>query len=92
MSFLKNRFNQIFNKPKLIKELEQELNATFKLVDIEIIMEFGGKTQYAINEKGKIIGLKINNFELKDLPKNIKEFKDLQFLNLYNNEIINILH
>ncbi len=86
-------------KPILIQELEKELKTTFKQVDVEGVMrdesgksrKVGKAAKYAINDSGKIIGLKIANFDLLELPKNIKEFQELQFLNLSANKISDIL-
>ncbi len=80
-------------KPILIQKLEKELKTTFEQVDAEEIMEMeiewnSKKSQYVINEKGEIIGLGINKFELKDLLKNVKKFKDLQFLNLDSTQFL----
>ncbi len=79
------------HKPLLIQELEQELNTSFRPVHIEQIMDCEKPhTLYAINEAGKIIGLKIFEFELKELPENIREFTNLKFLNLAYNQISDI--
>ncbi len=76
----------------LIQELEKELDTTFEKVDAKklIYVEWKRITQYATNNVGKIVGLKINRLGLKRLPKNIKDFQDLQFLNLYFNQIKDI--
>ncbi len=79
-------------KPQLIQALEKELNITFKQVSVEKIRiwEYEKAAEYTIGKNNKIIGLRITRFSLKELPISIKDFQNLEILDLSFNELTDI--
>ncbi len=79
-------------KPELIIALEKELDITFTEVSIEEIRYWKNEksAEYAINNIGKIIGLRIQQFALKQLPNSIKALQDVKTLDLGFNQLTDI--
>ena len=75
---------------QILKQIEEQLNVTFKKVDINDIVDSEKNTLYSIDKDTNIIGLKINDVIIDDLSL-ISKFVNLEKLILSNNQIKDIL-
>jgi len=74
---------------QILKQIEEQLNVTFKKVDINDIVDSEKNTLYSIDKDTNIIGLKINDVIIDDLSL-ISKFVNLEKLILSNNQIKDI--
>ena len=59
-------------KPKVILELEEELNCEFKLLELSEIEEYdSNSSKYSFDETGNITGIAIRYMGLKNIPNAI---------------------
>ena len=74
-----------------IKQLKKLLNVKLNKVSLQDIeWNFSKGANYSINRNKQITGLRINGFELTEVPSLVSKFVDLTHLNLQDNLITDI--
>jgi small GTP-binding protein len=91
------------NDLELIKQLEKEIEEEWekkigqklkeKVIELKELefeeLEIGSQNGFALDKKGEVIGLNLDNLRLEFLPLTVLKFKNLKILSLFGTKIIN---